>query len=94
MKQTLRDYGIILDQILILCDNTSAINLSKNPIQHSRTKHIEIRHHFLRDHVQKGDVVIKFVSTENQLTNIFTKPLSEEHFIKIRHELGMMNVES
>ncbi|KAK9217771.1 hypothetical protein WN943_006399 [Citrus x changshan-huyou] len=94
MKQTLRDYGIKLDQIPILCDNTSAINLSKNPIQHSRTKHIEIRHHFLRDHVQKGDVVIKFVSTENQLADIFTKPLSEEHFIKIRHELGMMNVES
>ena len=94
MKQTLRDYGIKLDQILILCDNTSTINLSKNPIQHSRTKHIEIRHHFLRDHVQKGDVVIKFVSTENQLADIFTKPLSEEHFIKIRHELGMMNVTS
>ncbi|KAH9689830.1 Integrase catalytic domain-containing protein [Citrus sinensis] len=94
MKQTLRDYGIILDHIPILCDNTSAINLSKNPIQHSRTKHIEIRHHFLRDHVQKGDVVIKFVSTENQLADVFTKPLSEEHFIKIRHELGMMNVES
>ncbi|KAH9672026.1 protein ALUMINUM SENSITIVE 3 [Citrus sinensis] len=89
MKQTLRDYGIKLDQIPILCDNTGAINLSKNPIQHSRTKHIKIRHHFLRDHVQKGDVVIKFVSTENQLADIFTKPLSEEHFIKIRHEFGI-----
>ena len=77
-----------------MCDNTSAINLSKNLIQHSRTKHIEIRHHFLRDNVQKGDVVIKFVSTENQLADIFTKPLSEEHFIKIRHELGMMSVAS
>ena len=94
MKQTLRDYGIKLDQIPILCDNTSAINLSKNSIQHSRTKHIEIRHHFLRDHVKKWDVVIKFVSTENQLADIFTKPLSEKHFIKIRHELGMMNVTS
>ena len=94
MKQILKDYGVNLDQIPILCDNTSAINLSKNPIQHLRTKDIEIRHHFLRDHVQKGDVVIKFVSTENQLVNIFTKPLSKEHFIKIRHELGMMNVAS
>ena len=53
MKQTLRDYGINLDQIPILCGNTSAINLSKNLIQHSRTKHIEIKHHFLRDHVKK-----------------------------------------
>ena len=94
MKQTFRDYGIILEKIPIKCDNTSAINLSKNPIQHSRTKHIEIRHHFLIDHVQKGDVVIKFVSTENQLADIFTKSLSEEHFIKIRHEFGIMNVAS
>ena len=76
MKQTLRDYGINLEQIPIKCDNTNAINLSKNLIQHSRTKHIEIRHHFLRDHVQKGD--------------IFTKPLGEEQFSKIQHELGMM----
>ena len=77
-----------------MCDNTNAINLSKNPIQHFRTKHKEIRHHFLRDHVQKRDVVIKFVSTENQLADIFTKFISEEHFIKIKHELGMMNVAS
>ena len=94
MKQTLRDYGINLNQIPILCDNTSVINLSKDLIQHSRTKHIEIRHHFFRDHVKKGDVVITFVSTENQLADIFKKPFSEEHFIKIRHELGMMNITS
>ena len=51
MKQQLSDYGIIPYHIPIRCDNTSAINLSKNPILHSRTKHIEIRHHFLKDHV-------------------------------------------
>ena len=90
MKQTLRDYGINLEQIPIKCDNTSAINLSKNPIQHSRTKHIEIRHHFLRDHVQKRDIALEFISTEKQLADIFTKPLCEEQFSKIRHELGMM----
>ncbi|KAH9697094.1 hypothetical protein KPL71_023469 [Citrus sinensis] len=90
MKQTLRDYGINLEQIPIKCDNTSAINLSKNPIQHSRTKHIEIRHHFLRDHVQKGDIALEFISTKKQLADIFTKPLCEEQFSKIRHELGMM----
>ena len=55
MKQQLSDYGILLDHIPIRCDNTSAINLSKNLVQYSRTKHIEIRHHFLRDHVLKGD---------------------------------------
>ncbi|XP_028196458.1 uncharacterized protein LOC114381380, partial [Glycine soja] len=73
MKQQLSDYGIILDRIPIKCDNTSAINLSKNPVQHSRTKHIEIRHHFLRDHVLKGDCVLEFVDTKNQLADIFTK---------------------
>ena len=72
MKQQLSDYGLILDHILIRCDNTSAINLSKNPIMHSRTKHIEIRHHFLRDHVQKGDCVLEFIDTTNQLADIFT----------------------
>ncbi|KAH9698504.1 Integrase catalytic domain-containing protein [Citrus sinensis] len=90
MKQTLRDYGINLEQIPIKCDNTSAINLSKNPIQHSRTKHIEIRHHFLRDHVQKGHIALEFISTEKQLADIFTKPLCKEQFSKIRHVLGMM----
>ena len=60
----------------IKCDNTSTINLSKNLIQHSRTKHIDIRHHFLRDHVQNGDISLKFVDTNNQLAYIFTKPLS------------------
>ena len=80
MKQTLREYGTNLEQIPIKCDNTGAINLSKNPIQHSRTKHIEIRHHFLRDHVQKGDIALKFIPTEKQLADIFTKPFYEEQF--------------
>ena len=92
MKQTLRDYGIYLDKISIMCDNTSAIKLSKNHIQHSRTKHIEIRYHFLRDQVQKWDISLIFVSTEKQLAYIFTKPFSEEHFIKIRHELRIINI--
>ncbi|GKC02537.1 hypothetical protein Tco_0994147 [Tanacetum coccineum] len=53
MKQALIDYGVRLDDVPIMCDNKGAIDLSKNPVQHSRTKHIEIRHHFLRDNVQK-----------------------------------------
>ena len=51
MKQTLKDYGINLKKVPLLCDNESAIKISQNPVQHSRTKHIEIRYHFLRDHV-------------------------------------------
>ena len=90
MQHTLRDYGIILEKSLILCDNTSAINLSKNSILHSRAKHIDIRHHFLRDHVSKGDVVLNFVPTNQQLADIFTKPLPKESFTRIRRELGII----
>ena len=77
MKQTLRDYSINLDQIPLLWDNTSAINLFKNPIQHSRTKYIKIGHHFLRDHVKKGDVVINFfllkINLQISLQNLLVK---------------------
>ena len=91
MKQQLSDYGILLDHIPIKCDNISAINISKNPVLHSRTKHIEIRHHFLRDHVLKGDCVLEFVDTKNQLANIFTKPLPKDSFYTIRRELGLLD---
>ena len=85
------DFGIKLDHIPIKCDNTSAINLSKNPIQDSRTKHIDIGHHFLRDHVQNGDISLEFVDTNNQLADIFTKPLNEERLNFIKHDLGMID---
>ncbi|GJS82337.1 hypothetical protein Tco_0748878 [Tanacetum coccineum] len=63
-KQALVDYGIRLDDIPIMRDNKGAIDLSKNLVQHSRTKHIEIRHHFLHDNVQKGNISIEKVSSE------------------------------
>ena len=91
VRQQLSNYGLMLDHIAIRCENTSAINLSKNPILHSRTKHIEIRHHFLRDHVQKGDCVLEFVDTKNQLVDIFIKPLPKESFFTIRRELGLID---
>ena len=92
LKQQLHDYGITLDHIPLFYDNTSAINLTKNPIMHSRTKHIKIRHHFIRDHVQKGDCVLEFIDSENQLADIFTKPLVKESFYKIRRELGLIDI--
>ena len=58
------DYGLTYHQIPILWDNTSVINLMKNPIMHYKTKHIQIRHHFIRDHVQKDDIALKFILTD------------------------------
>ncbi|GKB10352.1 hypothetical protein Tco_0844275 [Tanacetum coccineum] len=80
MKQALADYGIRLDDIPIMYDNKGAIDVSKNPVQHSHTKHIEIRHHFLRDNVQKGNISIEKVSSEDNIAEILTKPLKRESF--------------
>jgi len=80
-----------LSQIPLLCDNTSAINLTKNPIQHSRTKRNEIHHHFIRDHVINGDCVIQFVNFDNQLADLLTKPLNKEGFNFLENELGIID---
>jgi hypothetical protein len=64
-----------MNHIPLLCDNKSVIKIAYNPCEHSRTKHIDIRHHFLRDHIIKGDIVISHVGTNDQLADIFTKPL-------------------
>ena len=85
-------YGLIVCKIPIKFDNTSAINLSKNPIHHSRTKHIEIRHHFIRDHVLRGDVALEYINTKEQIADIFTKPLDKDQFGRIRGELGLMDL--
>jgi hypothetical protein len=65
--------------------------LGDNPVEHSRTKHIDIRRHFLRDHQQKGDIKVYHVSTENQLADIFTKPLDEKTFCMLRSELNVLD---
>ncbi|GJW87653.1 retrovirus-related pol polyprotein from transposon TNT 1-94 [Tanacetum coccineum] len=75
IKQALIDYDVRLDDVPIMCDNKGAIDLSKNPVQHSRTKHIKIRHHFLRDNVQKGHISIEKVSSVDNIADILTKPL-------------------
>ncbi|GJV91889.1 hypothetical protein Tco_1539702 [Tanacetum coccineum] len=80
MKQALVDYDIVLDDIPVLCDNKGAIDLSKNPVLHSRTKHIEIHHHFLRNNVQKGNISIEKVSSEDYIADILTKPFKLEPF--------------
>ncbi|GKB65256.1 retrovirus-related pol polyprotein from transposon TNT 1-94 [Tanacetum coccineum] len=71
------------EYVPIFCDNTSAIAISNNPILHSRTKHIDIRYHFIRDHVLKGDIELHFILTQYQLADIFTKPLEESTFKRL-----------
>jgi hypothetical protein len=78
VTQTLKDYDYTMNHIPLLCDNESAIKISYKPCEHSRTKHIDIRHHFLRDNAIKGDIVISYVGANDQLADIFTKPLYEK----------------
>jgi hypothetical protein len=90
IKNQLEDFSIRYENVPIYCDNTSAINLSKDLIQHSRSKHIEIKHHFIRDHVNKKDIELIFVDTENQLADIFTKPLVEDRFNLLKEKLNII----
>ena len=85
------DFGDNLSKVPLLCDNESAIRLADNPIEHSCTKHIDIWHHFLRDHQQKGDIKVFYISTENQLVDIFTKPLDEKRFYRLHSELNVLD---
>jgi hypothetical protein len=91
MRQTLRDYGYKLTKVPLLCDNESAIRMTDNLVEHSRTKHIAIQYHFLRDHQQKGDIEIAYINTKEQLVDIFTKPLDEQTFNKLRNELNILD---
>jgi hypothetical protein len=91
MRQTLRYYGYKFSKVPLLCDNESAIRMANNPVEHSRTKHIAIRYHFLRDHQQKGDIEIAYINTKDQLADIFTKPLDEQSFTKLMNELNILD---
>ena len=95
IMQQLRDLEIHLKNVSIRCDSRNAIKyITKNPVQHSQTKHVDVRHHFIRDHVEKGNVSLEFVSTNSQLADIFTQCLSEEQFNYIHQELGMIIIDA
>ncbi|KAJ9551856.1 hypothetical protein OSB04_015901 [Centaurea solstitialis] len=89
MRTQLRDYDYHFNHIPIYCDSKSAIAITCNPVQHTRTKHIDIRYHFIKDHVEKGTIEIYFVNTEYQLADLFTKPLDEKRFNFLISKLGM-----
>jgi hypothetical protein len=91
MRQTLKDYGVIFYKVPLLCDNESAIKIAHNPVQHNKTKHIEILYHFIRDHVNRGDIDLSYVGTNDQLADIFMKPHDEARFQELRHELNIID---
>lgn len=92
MRYQLSDYGFDFNKVPMYCDNKSAIALCCNNVKHSRSKHIDIRHHFIREQVEKGVVELYFVRTEFQLADIFTKALSRERFQFILSGLGMKSL--
>jgi hypothetical protein len=80
-----------MNQVPLLCDNKSVIKIAYNPYEHCRTKHIDIRQHFLRDHTIMGDIVISHVRTNKQFTDIFTKPLDERRFRELESEPNIID---
>ena len=92
MKQTLTDIQVEYDEpIPIYFDNTSAINISKNPMMHSKTKHIPIKYHFLWEQVAEKNIRVEYVGTKEQVVDIFTKPLPREAFEYLRQILGVIS---
>ena len=80
----------MLDTTVILCDNRSGIYLSENPVFHDRSKHIDIRYHFIRDMVQRGVVRLDHIATDEQVADILTKPLGKVKFLTFREKLGIV----
>ncbi|GKD58024.1 retrovirus-related pol polyprotein from transposon TNT 1-94 [Tanacetum coccineum] len=88
-RTQLPDYGFHFDKIPMYCDSQAAIAFSCNPVQHSRTKQIDVKYHFIKEHVEKGIVELFFVGTEYQLADLFTKALLEDRFKYLVRRLGM-----
>jgi hypothetical protein len=92
MKQTLTNIQVEYDEpIPIYCYNTSAINISKNPMMHSKMKHIPIKYHFLREQVAEKNIRVEYVGRKEQVVDIFTKPLRRESFEYLRQRLGVIS---
>jgi hypothetical protein len=85
----MRDFRVIFEKVPLVCDNTSDISVVKNSVFHKRMKYLKVRHHFLRDDVEKGDIEMRHINTEIQLADIFTKPLNASCFAALRGEIGV-----
>jgi hypothetical protein len=83
------DFGKEYTLVPLQCDSTSVISVAKNSVLHSKTKHIEVRNHFSRDNVEKGKIDLIHVPTHDQPADIFTKPLDQANFTRLRGEVGV-----
>ncbi|GKC09550.1 hypothetical protein Tco_1001160 [Tanacetum coccineum] len=92
MRSQLTDYGFQFNKIPLYCEKKSAIALCCNNVQYSRAKHIDVRYHFIKEHVKNGIVELYFVQAEYQLADIFTKPLPRERFNFLIEKLGMRSM--
>lgn len=88
MQHTLKDFGLEMSGHLSIM--IVQVQLVLHPMLHSRTKHVEVKYHFIIEYVQERDIDIQYVSTDQQLGDVFPKPLGEERYMKLRNDLGIV----
>lgn len=84
--------GECIGPVVLYVDNKSAIDLAKNPVFHGRSKHIDIRYHFIRECVEKGEIIMKHINSEMQRADVLTKSLATVKFERMRKLLGVVNL--
>jgi hypothetical protein len=93
LRRLLMELGLLEDKpIMVYCDNKAAINITNNPIQHDRTKHVEIDRHFIKDKFDDGTVCMSFVGTKEQIADVFTKGLGITDFSNVISKMSMINI--
>ena len=90
--QLMKDlYQLVENAVQLYCDNQSAIHLTEDLVFHARIKHVEVHYHFVREKVLRGEINMKYVRTEDQVADIFTKRVSGVKFEHFRRQLGMVS---
>eukprot|EP00963_Diacronema_lutheri_P007732 scaffold663_cov341-Pavlova_lutheri.AAC.15 len=90
LRKVLQDLGFGSQCIEIYCDNQAAVNLTKNPLTVSRTKHVDTAHHFVRNRVSRGELDFDYIGTANQLADFLTKPLGPTKLSTVLNQIGLM----
>jgi hypothetical protein len=85
----MRDFGVRFERVPLMCDNTSVISVAKNTVFNKKMRHIDRRHHFLRDHVENGDIEMRYINIKRQLADVFTKPIDSSRFANLRRGGGV-----